>query len=195
MRAKIGDVAGCVNLYRAEDHQELQITPLFSSPQQIERALTNNGSSASLSDDIYSFGTVLFEAFTRYDAYQDLDMRQIMHAVSSGERSLHSEYPDEVIHVAEVEDDRLVKALMMIINGCTEFEPQARPLAGDLIKAFSALESIIQARETVKGLPNLGFQPGDAKLLSSLLKRRSTTTADNRRGTTAIRINSIDDGP
>lgn len=186
--AKVGDVGGCVNLYKTEYHQEMQITPLFASPQLLNRALTNSSSCASLSDDIYSFGAVLFEAFTRHDAYQDLDMNKIMHAVSTGQRSLKSEYPKEVTDAVVLEGNGLVDAFVSIIDGCTEFEAQDRPLCEDLLKAFDSLEFMIEARESAKLTPlKHEFDPQDADLLNALMKQRSAPSQDDRRGTTAFR--------
>jgi len=145
-RAKIGDVAGSVNLYNTEGHEEIQITPLFSSPEQNRRVLNNDGTYATLSDDIYSFGAVLFEVLTRYDAYSDLQQPlDIVQGVAHGTRRLIDEVPGCVLQAAQ--DDTLLKAFITIIKGCTEFDQVDRPLIGDLLEAYNSLCEIIESRE------------------------------------------------
>eukprot|EP00656_Telonema_subtile_P052052 TRINITY_DN7147_c0_g1_i3.p1 TRINITY_DN7147_c0_g1~~TRINITY_DN7147_c0_g1_i3.p1 ORF type:complete len:362 (+),score=59.36 TRINITY_DN7147_c0_g1_i3:580-1665(+) len=182
MRAKIGDVAGCVNLYNTDGHQHIQVTPLFSSPQQNQRVFAQDFSYASLSDDIYSFGAVLFEIFTKHDAFSDLShASEIGMAVASGTRRLCDEYPPEVIHRSH--GFAVVSGLISITNACTEFDSADRPSAEDLIEAFVALESMVQPQEC-----------GAEAMLSGVLKKEAQTTAQTencalravRRGSTTV---------
>ena len=175
-RAKIGDVAGSVNLYNTEGHQEIQITPLFSSPEQNRRVLNNDDTYATLSDDIYSFGAVLFEVLTRYDAYSDMQHpRDIVQAVALGTRRLIDEVPGCVLQAAQ--DDTLLMAFITIIKGCTEFDQGDRPLIGDLLEAYSSLCEMIETRE---------LQPYSIRPFFVEDQRPRDPKIWDRRGTTSI---------
>ena len=100
-------------------------TPFWMAPEVLRFESDNTAST-----DVYSFGIVLYEVFSRRDPYEGEDLQEVLSLVA-----------DKTVQKRPVAPSHMPDPLQSVMRDCLEDDPQARPSfqeIEDRLKRFDA---------------------------------------------------------
>lgn len=122
-RAKVADFG-----LSAKSNSGARGTPYWMSPELIMQKNSNNAMS-----DVYAFGILLYEVYSRQNPYEGEDYEQVLEDVCDPAVSKRPPVPTLCPH-----------NIASLYTGCLEMNPEARPTAQDI-------DTTLQAEGTIQG--------------------------------------------
>lgn len=191
---KVGDLGGSVLLDSVNTHYKAPFSLIYASPKRIAAVVEKTKKiQLSFYDDVYSYGTMIYEMLTRTEPWQQISDMELVKAMIAGQADLTTQLPSR--NVSQVtwlhgkfEDvpqsvvDTVAPQLLSLMSECGKFKEKERPDFKNLAQRMgtlvgltfgSAEDSNPQSEGAAKGGDSARHEGGDSARHAS---RRATST-------------------